>query len=114
MVFTIEEVTNGIAYGHDNFNRLVQVQVGTIATKGPQPLPGEEWIISKTISGVWSFVSILHNPPPPVITGAQDDGTALRCLLSYLDQIGYIDDQTTPTSRAASDFATAVDTISGT
>ena len=114
MTFTIEEVTNGTAFGHDDFNRLVKVPVGTIASKGPIPMPGETWIISKTVQGFWTFVSIVNNPPPPVITGAHDDGTALACLLSYLDQIGYIVDETTPTSRAASDSATAEDSISGT
>ena len=114
MKITIQEVTNGFAYGVDNFNRPIRVSNTLLPSKGPVPMAGETWLISKTINGVWSFVNILNNPPPPVITGALDDGTALRCLLSYLDQIGYIIDQTTPTSRAASDSAAAVDTLSAT
>jgi hypothetical protein len=114
MKITIQEITNGFAYGTDNFNRPIRVSASLLASKGPAPSPGETWLISKSLTGVWTLSHILNNPPPPVITGALDDGTALRCLLSYLDQIGYIIDQTTPTSRAASDSAPAQDSISGT
>ena len=112
MKITIQEITNGFAYGTDNFNRPIRVSATLLTSKGPVPKAGEEWLISKSITGVWSLSHILTNPSPPVITGALDDGTALRCLLSYLDQIGYVIDQTTPTSRAASDNAAAVDGIS--
>jgi hypothetical protein len=61
MSFTIEEITNGLAYGTDNFGRPISVPVSTQRAKGFKPGVGEKWIISKDL-GNWTLAAILNDP----------------------------------------------------
>ncbi len=62
MLFTINEVTDGMAYGTDSFNRPVTVPTFIQRAKGFPPLAGEQWIIEKS-TGAWTLAAIVNNPP---------------------------------------------------
>src|ERR1700721_787773 len=84
MKFRIDGISKGMAMGGDSFNRSKKVPLSLLPGKGPYPQAGEQWIISKTINGVWSFTHIINAPAPPAITGSRSGGEALTNLLTQL------------------------------
>jgi hypothetical protein len=96
--FFVEEVTTTqqIALGTNQLGQKARVPIGPMPAKGPAPMSGETWLISKNLNGVWIFAAILNNPGPPVITGSRSGGEALTSLLTQLAAIGIIKNTTTP------------------
>lgn len=61
LLFTIQEITAGYAYGTDNFNVNRKIPVGIQRAKGAAPLAGEQWLLTKDL-GPWTFAAIMNNP----------------------------------------------------
>jgi hypothetical protein len=61
VLFTIEEITNGYAYGTDQFLVSRQVPIALQRAKGAAPSVGEQWLITKDL-GPWTFAAIMSNP----------------------------------------------------
>jgi hypothetical protein len=89
MGFHIDEIVDGVCYGTDSYNRATQVPATLLPMKGPGPLPGETWLISKQTTGLWSLVSIINNPDPPAVVGTTTD-PLLLALVVALDAAGHI------------------------
>jgi hypothetical protein len=57
LLFTIDEVTDGYAYGTDNFNRNLKIPMNIQRAKGVLPAAGEQWLLTKDL-GPWTFAAI--------------------------------------------------------
>ncbi len=61
LLFTIQEITAGYAYGTDQFQVNRKIPVAVQRAKGAQPSIGEQWLITKDL-GPWTFAAIMNNP----------------------------------------------------
>lgn len=61
LLFTIDEITAGYAYGTDNFNRSLKIPVGIQRAKAAPPQAGEQWLLTKDL-GPWTFAAVMNNP----------------------------------------------------
>ena len=61
LLFTIEEIANGYAYGTDQFLVSRQIPIAVQRAKGAAPSVGEQWLITKDL-GPWAFAAIMNNP----------------------------------------------------
>ena len=59
--------------------------------KGVLPRVGEQWIVDRAISGLWSFAMVTTSRPL-VITGERDANPAVESLLTALEEGGLIED----------------------
>ena len=66
LLFTIQEVTAGYAYGTDNFNRNLKIPVSIQRAKGVQPAAGEQWLLTKDL-GPWTFAAIMNNANTTIV-----------------------------------------------
>ena len=61
LLFTIEEISGGYAYGTDQFLVSRQIPMAVQRAKGQAPSVGEQWLITKDL-GPWAFAAIMNNP----------------------------------------------------
>jgi hypothetical protein len=60
LLFTIEEISGGYAYGTDQFLVSRQIPIAVQRAKGAAPSVGEQWLITKDL-GPWAFAAIMNN-----------------------------------------------------
>lgn len=77
LLFTIEEITDGYAYGTDQFQVNRKIPIGVQRAKGATPLAGEQWLITKDL-GPWVFAAIMNNPATTLVSEVHaGDGIAV-------------------------------------
>lgn len=76
----------------NEFGRQRQIPL-FMRSRGPRPVEGETWLISRD-TGYWTFALCIL-PKPPTITGDAEGNVALAQLLAWLDQTGLIVDGST-------------------
>jgi len=66
LLFTIEEITGGVAYGTDQFQVSRSIPIGVQRAKGVAPAAGEQWLITKDL-GPWIFAAIMNNTTTVIV-----------------------------------------------
>lgn len=95
LVVTVEEIDGNDAHCVDQHGIARMFDTRVMRANGAKPRVGEKWVADRSILGNWTLAAVLQ-PKPTKITGSRSTGAALANLLTALDEMGLIEDGTTP------------------
>ena len=58
----ITDIFGGFATGINQLGQYMRIPISTLPSKSIPPAVGETWVISRAVTGVWTFCAILTNP----------------------------------------------------